>query len=139
MASVVAGVAAGAKCISDLVELAEKFNKTTGWVDKLKTQHNTTVVNKTGEVIRVLLHSKHGGGMGTAERASIDRGGQKTMQTPHCDIVLYVLSRRNQEYADCWKPSKSDRSFIVKKLSNGDFDIVRSKYGHTHVEETGNM
>ena len=130
MALATVGAMAGKFAVSELLKLAAQANEA-GW-----TQHNTWVVNNTGDHIIMLLHSRSGQKQ-QAEVQPIERGGRYTFQTPNGDICLYVLNPQNQVYADCQKPAKSDRSFIVKKVG-GQYQIVKSVYGHIYQESTGN-
>lgn len=101
------------------------------------TQHNTHIVNKTGETIKIVL---------------TDSDNRNTVQViedkdyiciPTCKgrNTLSVVTKNSTGTG--WNPKTSatytddsDRSFIVEKV-DGEINIFRSVYGQIHQKETG--
>jgi hypothetical protein len=99
-------------------------------------QHNTHVVNKTGETIKVVLTD-------TDKRNTtqiIEAGAYVCIPTPHGRGTLTVFRKQaDGSYppkAEATYTDDSDRSFIVK-LVDGRANVVRSVYGNIWEEETG--
>lgn len=98
-------------------------------------QHNTHIVNKSGDEIYIVL--KMPGGE-SSEFLKPDE--VKSFPTDHGNVTVSVYEKGKDDkffaVATVSRSDNSDRSMIIKK--NGErISIIPSKYGNIHEEESG--
>ena len=95
------------------------------------SQHNSHVVNKTNQVIKVCLTDS-----GNRNSTAVIQPGQHVcFPTPRGRVTLQAGSSRSSGYQASYSDD-SDYSFIVKAVG-GALTIVRSAYGNIHQEASG--
>ena len=101
------------------------------------TQHNTHIVNGTGETIKITLTDSDNRNTSQViedkEFVCIPTGkGRNTLSVITKDRAGTAWNQKaSAVYTD-----DSDRSFIVEKV-DGEINIFRSKYGHIWEKESG--
>ena len=99
------------------------------------TQHNTHIVNQTGETIKITLTDKN------KDNTTQVIKDNEFVCIPTCEgrNTLSVITKCGSDWnkkASAAYTDDSDRSFIVEKV-DGEITIFRSKYGHIREKELG--
>ena len=99
------------------------------------TQHNTHVVNQTGETIKITLTDSN------KDNTTQVIKDNDFVCIPTCKgrNTLSVITKSDtgwNQKASASYTHDSDRSFIVEKV-DGEITIFRSKYGHIREKELG--